>query len=200
MWEQSILILFSVVGAVIVRLGLGAGKIRIIANWTGMFTFMIPWFVLPFVTQPKIPGMLGIVMTGVGIAFFVFGTALLMKASRRIFQVVGAVAHAEPSRLLTEGPYGFVRNPIYCGLFFAVLGWSLAWSGVYSTLLMPIFYLLLRMEAKREEKQLEKKFGETYVTYRKKVPAFFPVILAAPLLVTAVIIIVGIILSQIPIS
>lgn len=201
MWEQALLIIVSVVGFIIVWFpSLGTGKIRTISNWAGIFTFSIPWFILPFTTQPKIPGMFGIVITGVGITFFIFGMILSMKASRKIFEVVGMAGHAEPSRLLTDGPYGFARHPIYCGLFLAMLGWSLIWSGVYSTLLMPILYLLFRIEAKLEEKQVEKKFGEDYVTYRKKVPAFFPTILAIPLLIIAIMIIVGIVLSQIPLS
>lgn len=195
------MILVSIVGFIIVWLpSLGTRKIRTISNWVGIFTFSIPWFVLPFTIQPKIPEMLGIVITGVGIAFFIFGMILSMKASRKIFQVVGMAGHAEPSRLVTDGPYGFVRHPIYCGLFLAMLGWSLIWGGVYSIFLIPILYLLFRIEAKLEENQVEKKFGESYVTYRKKVPAFFPIILAVPLLIIIIMIIVGIVLSQIPLS
>jgi len=201
MWEQAFLILVSIGGFIIVCLpGLGTGKIRTISNWIGIFTFSIPWFILPFTTQPKIPEMFGIVITSIGLAFFIFGLVFSMRASRKIFEVVGRAGHAEPSRLVTDGPYGFVRHPIYCGLFFAMLGWSLIWNGVYSILLMPILYFLFRIEAKLEEKQVEKKFGESYVTYRKKVPAFFPIILAVPLIIIAITIIVGIVLSQIPLS
>ncbi len=75
----------------------------------------------------------------------------------------------------------------------AMLGWTLIWGGVYSILLTPILYSLFILEAWLEEKlTLTKRFGEAYAAYRKKIPAFFPIVLIVPLLITALTIGVGI--------
>jgi len=201
-WEQTLWVIVSIAGFVVVWLpGLGSGRIKTIANWTGIAIFSIPWFWLPFTTQPRISGALGIILTAAGILFFIFGMALCGIATRKIFEVVGLAGHAEPSRLVTEGTYGFVRHPIYSGLFMGMFGWSLIWGGVYSLLLTPILYLLFRLEAWLEEKLVvEKKFGEAYSAYRKKVPAFFPTILVVPLLIIALSIILGILLGWVPVA
>lgn len=80
-----------------------------------------------------------------------------------------------------------------------MLGWSLIWGGTYAVFLMPLLYLLFRIEARLEEKQVEKKFGEQYVAYRKKTPTFFSIILVIPLVLIMISIVVGILLDQIPI-
>lgn len=197
MWEQIFWVLTSMAGFVVVWLpGLGLGRIKTIANWTGIAMFSIPWFWLPFTTQPRISGVLGLILTAAGILFFIFGMALCGRAWRKILEVVGWAGHAEPSRLVTEGTYGFVRHPIYSGLFVGMFGWSLIWGGAWSILLTPILYLLFRLEAWLEEKLvLERKFGGAYVAYRKKVPAFFPTVLIIPLLITVFLIGLSILLA-----
>lgn len=187
MWEQIFWVIVSVTGFVVVWIpGLGSGRIKTIANWTGIAIFSIPWFLLPFTTQPRISEVLGPILSAAGIFFFIFGMALCGKATRKIYDVVGWAGHAEPSRLVTEGTYGFARHPIYSGLFLGMFGWSLIWGGVYSILLTPILYSLFRLEAWMEEMlTLERKFGETYATYRRKVPAFFPTTLIIPLSIIA---------------
>jgi len=198
-WEQALWILVSIIGFVIVLLpGIKSKNLRMAANWIGIVTFCISWFWMPFTTQPKMSGLLGMVLSGGGIALFIFGMIFAVMAAKKIFQVVGRAGHAEPTSLVIDGPYRIVRHPIYCGLFLAMLGWSLAWGGVYATFLMPLLYLLFRIEARIEERQVEKKFGDQYVAYREKTPAFFSVILAIPPILVIISIIVGIWLGQIP--
>ena len=104
MWEQILWILISIVGLAIVLLpGLGSKNLKMMANWIGIVTFSVPWFWMPFTAQPKISGLLGIVLAGGGIPLFIFGMILSMRASRKIFVVVGMAGHAEPSRLVTDG-------------------------------------------------------------------------------------------------
>lgn len=205
MWEQILWVFVSMIGGVVVLLqqytvhaGIRSKNLRIIVNYIGMIVFIDPWFWLPFTIQPKISGPLGVTLAGGGIVLFIFGMTFVVVAARKILKVVGRVGHADPPRLVTDGPYRFVRHPVYCGLFLGVLGWFLMWGGTHSTFLLPVLYLMLRIESRLEEKQLEKKFGDQYVAYRKKTPAFFPVILTIPLTLIMISIIVGIWLGQIP--
>lgn len=72
--------------------------------------------------------------------------------------------------LLTSGPYAFSRNPLYLGgNVFIFLGASLLLgspSGIGITLLhLPLIDLFIR----REERQLEEKFGQQWRDYKARV-------------------------------
>lgn len=176
--------------------GLGKGRIKTLVRLTGIATFSLPWFWLPFTNQPRVAGSLCLALTIVGMLFFAFGMALAGMAGRLIHGVIG-LGQVDPARLVKEGVYGFVRHPIYSGLTIGLLGWALLWGGVYATLLTAVLYLLLRLE---EKLILERKFGATYVAYRNQVPAFFPPVLLIPLLFTAFVITLGVLLGSIPLT
>ena len=200
MWEQVVWILASPVGFILVWFpGLGSGSLRTIVNWIGIAIFSIPWFWLPFTAQPHITGLPGIWLAFAGYIFFIFGFVLCGIGSRKISEAVGWAGHAEPSRLVTDGIYRYLRHPVYSGLFIGMLGWALIWNGVYSILLLPVLLFLLWLEAWLEEKLvLEKKFGEIFHSYRNNVPAFFPSLLGVPLLITAIFVIVGVLVGWFP--
>lgn len=77
--------------------------------------------------------------------------------------------------LAFNGPYGFVRNPMYLGRFLLIAGvilmtgnfWILAGFS-----LLYWFYMVNRVS--REEKTLAGIFGEEYVEYCRQIPRFFP--------------------------
>src|ERR1051326_7978762 len=72
--------------------------------------------------------------------------------------------------IVTEGPFRFTRNPLYVGGTAAYiglgLGFNLAWALI---LLVPMLFLLSWGIIRREERYLEKKFGETYLAYKTRV-------------------------------
>lgn len=75
--------------------------------------------------------------------------------------------------LITNGPFAYVRHPMYLGFFLAVLGGLLlyqTWTMFLFLLCSPVFV----KRAQREEEALISAFGEEYESYRRRVPAFFP--------------------------
>lgn len=82
---------------------------------------------------------------------------------------------APPQRLITHGPYAWVRNPMYlagvvyyAGLLLAVgtwMGWVLLALGTAFVLAEVIWI---------EEPELEARFGEAYRRYRQRVARFIP--------------------------
>jgi protein-S-isoprenylcysteine O-methyltransferase Ste14 len=77
--------------------------------------------------------------------------------------------------LNTKGMYSIVRNPLYLGNFFIVLGISLflrIWwiSAIYALLFIFLYERIIFAE----EQFLEKKFGQQYTEWASKTPAFFP--------------------------
>jgi protein-S-isoprenylcysteine O-methyltransferase Ste14 len=75
--------------------------------------------------------------------------------------------------LVTHGLYALVRHPMYLGILMVGLGGILlyrTWTLVFVSLNFPV--LLLR--AKREEEALGEEFGEEWMKYRRRVPAWLP--------------------------
>jgi protein-S-isoprenylcysteine O-methyltransferase Ste14 len=77
--------------------------------------------------------------------------------------------------LITQGPYGTVRNPIYLGMFGLVLSMCLVFSRWWSGLAAVVFFLIgnhIRIRA--EEQLLRETFGDQFEEYARGVPAFIP--------------------------
>jgi protein-S-isoprenylcysteine O-methyltransferase Ste14 len=78
------------------------------------------------------------------------------------------------TELVTTGPFGLVRHPMYLSILLlwaggalALLGWVLA---VGFVLLVPAFYL----RARTEEGLLTRHFGDAYTAYAARVPMLLP--------------------------
>jgi len=72
--------------------------------------------------------------------------------------------------IVTEGPFRFTRNPLYLGLTFFYTGMSLLVNSLWMLLLLPFVLLVMTVGViEREERYLERKFGEQYLTYKRRV-------------------------------
>ena len=75
----------------------------------------------------------------------------------------------------TSGIYAMVRHPLYLGNFFMWLAPVLILSDLWFTLFFCAFYWIYYERIMFAEEQfLRKKFGETYLTWANKTPAFLP--------------------------
>ncbi len=67
------------------------------------------------------------------------------------------------SALVTSGPYGLSRNPMYVGVSGFMAGLALIANTLWLlAVLPPVWILLRRLVIDREEAYLERKFGEDY--------------------------------------
>jgi protein-S-isoprenylcysteine O-methyltransferase Ste14 len=87
----------------------------------------------------------------------------------------------EPSRfllrdetLVTSGPYRYVRNPIYLGMFSFVIAVSLLAANWL--ILLPIIPIIAVVygQVGKEEEMLIQRFGDEYRAYMKLTPRFIP--------------------------
>ncbi|MFC1918579.1 methyltransferase family protein [Chloroflexota bacterium] len=85
-----------------------------------------------------------------------------------------------PPRLITNGLYACIRNPMLLGLFIFLIGLgTLLGSLSLIFIFTPLFILINVLYLKAiEEKEMEKKFGIPYLEYKKKVPMFIPNLIA----------------------
>jgi len=77
-------------------------------------------------------------------------------------------------RLVTSGPYRYVRNPIYLGAFTLVISLSLLSANAF--LFVPTVFIvtLIYMQIDGEETMLTAKFGDEYREYMKRTPRIIP--------------------------
>ncbi|MCY4129235.1 MAG: isoprenylcysteine carboxylmethyltransferase family protein [Gammaproteobacteria bacterium] len=146
------------------------------------------FFVAPFVVAGVLPFLLfgwsikqpffGLFDTTiVGIAAILIGLGCLLECfSRFALEGRGTPAPvAQTEILVASGLYRFVRNPMYVAVLTIVLGEGLLFSNgllfAYGVSLWMVFHLFIRFY---EEPQLEKRFGNSYDTYRKHVRRWWP--------------------------
>jgi protein-S-isoprenylcysteine O-methyltransferase Ste14 len=77
--------------------------------------------------------------------------------------------------LATNGPYVFVRNPMYLSRFFLVLGGVIMTGNLWLiAALVVVYHLYMVNRVRREEKKLAGIFGAPYEEYCRTVPRFVP--------------------------
>jgi protein-S-isoprenylcysteine O-methyltransferase Ste14 len=86
----------------------------------------------------------------------------------------GMVVFRENHELIERGPYGYVRHPIYSGVFLMVLGTAILSGRVSGFLAFLILVAGFWVKSRQEEKMMTKHFPETYKNYRKRVKALIP--------------------------
>lgn len=124
-----------------------------------------------------------LVLADPGVASFIGGGAVAILGESIRLWAVGYAGSATRTRhvgaptLVTDGPYGYVRNPIYVGNFVLSLGLCImAWA--WMPYMLGVFILLFGVQyaliVSLEEEHLQNTFGETYSRYRAGVPRFLP--------------------------
>ena len=110
----------------------------------------------------------------IGAILIAAGAALAIIAGRSFVQAGTNVEPWKPSvTLVTGGIFAWMRNPMYVGLMLVVAGLGIALASDWTlVLLVPAALILHFGVVTREERYLEKKFGESYRVYMSKVPRY----------------------------
>jgi len=97
--------------------------------------------------------------------------------------IIGQIIHfisagylVKQEKLITAGPYSFVRNPFYVGSFLVDAGLCLITRNIYvAAVYLPIFYLIvINWRVRKEEGFLRAQFGARYDEYCRLVPRIIP--------------------------
>jgi protein-S-isoprenylcysteine O-methyltransferase Ste14 len=80
-----------------------------------------------------------------------------------------------PRRLVIQGPYRFVRNPMYIGAALALTGAAIFYES-WSLLIFTAFFFLVAhlFVVLYEEPTLRRTFGAEYEAYRNRVSRWWP--------------------------
>ncbi|MFX1377935.1 MAG: methyltransferase family protein [Promethearchaeota archaeon] len=118
-----------------------------------LFQFPVEYYLLVII---------GLILIAFGIFVFIYSERIL------------SAAHSS-SELNTTKTYAYVRHPMYAswglltlpGIFCLFNSWILFF-------LLVIYYILVRIFIRKEEKYLLQKFGQKYLHYKKNVNLFVP--------------------------
>ena len=100
----------------------------------------------------------------IGLAFFVAGVRNFSRAKTPL-------PTNRPARVLvTTGIHGWTRNPIYLGFFLVYCGIGVAVHSAWILVLtLPLMILIRYGVVAREEIYLERRFGDAFVYYKRRV-------------------------------
>jgi protein-S-isoprenylcysteine O-methyltransferase Ste14 len=108
---------------------------------------------------------------GVGGLLVVAGLGLLLWFNTSFSRKGTAVEPWKPTTaIVTTGPYRFTRNPAYLAMALTYVGIALLSSAVWVLVPLPVVLAVIdRGVIAREERYLERKFGEEYLGYKRTV-------------------------------
>lgn len=134
----------------------------------GLFLdWLLPLHLLTLFLSLSARLVIGLPLIGVGLAMMIVG--------RSTFQRVGTnVPPWEPALLLvTDGIFGWLRNPMYVGGILALAGLAIALGSNWMLVMVVIASLVIHFGVVlREERYLERKFGDDYRRFKASVPRY----------------------------
>ena len=120
---------------------------------------------LPLGRLPEVPArIVGAVCVAAGLAIAWWGEQVMHRAGTNVRPDLPSTA------LVTDGPFRYTRNPLYVGLTLLYAGVALLIPSTWPLILLVPVLLVMRWGViAREERYLERKFGEPYRTYLGRV-------------------------------
>ena len=111
-----------------------------------------------------------------GLALAGTGLMLHFRARRALGRSWSNAVAVRPGRsLVTHGPYGHVRHPLYLAILLLAAGTTVAHPSPGTACLAGGLLVGLGIKLRREERALEAAFGSQWTDYAARVPALgFP--------------------------
>jgi protein-S-isoprenylcysteine O-methyltransferase Ste14 len=126
------------------------------------------WF--PWASLPAPAG-----LRWIGVAGFTLAAAWLFWMFHTLGRnLTDTVVTRQDAHLVDSGPYRFVRNPMYSGVLTAAISLGLALGTWLVPLGGAVFFALVALRTRTEEKYLVERFGDQYREYMNRVGRFFP--------------------------
>lgn len=125
----------------------------------------LDWIVpLPFMPE-------GVLEVWLGILVWLAGFALAILAMREFRRAGTEIdTHSPTAVLVQSGVFSVSRNPVYLGMHIGTVGAAVAFDSLWVLATLVPLYLITRYGVvAREETYLERKFGDAYRAYKRRV-------------------------------
>lgn len=140
------------------------------AGWLGLIAYMInpSWMAWSSVPLP-----IWLRWTGIGLG--IFSGSLFFWTLRSLGKnLTDTVVTRKEHSLVTGGPYRWVRHPFYSSVTLFILANSLAAANWFLSLTGVLFFILIVIRTREEEKHLLARFGDEYRNYMRQTGRFLP--------------------------
>lgn len=143
-----------------------------LARMAGVTAFVVSpsWMTWSAVPLPIYARWTGVVIGGLAATLLVW-----------VFKTLGpnltdTVVTRKQAQLVTDGPYRFVRHPLYSATALAVIADSMVVANWFLAVTGLLVVGLLALRTYREEANLLKHFGEDYEKYAARTPRYVPAV------------------------
>jgi len=137
-------------------------KYSVVILWSGMILDALNFRIMS--SLPKIQ-----FLTYAGIFFYITGFTILYIGRFSLGKNFRYGLSNEKSGFVTDGIYKVSRNPMYFGLFLTFTGCVLFTFNILYLILALFITVVHHSIVLHEEKELRKRFGDTFEDYCKKV-------------------------------
>jgi protein-S-isoprenylcysteine O-methyltransferase Ste14 len=115
-----------------------------------------------------------LILMGAGISLIVVGAVFGITGVRALGKSLTPFPKPlERAALVTNGPYRWVRHPLYTSLILVCTGWSLCWASTPGLVAALVMAAVLNFKAVREERWLRECYPE-YAAYKTRVRRLIP--------------------------
>ena len=165
------------------KVATGSKRMRTLLTPVGVFIFfsLILLFIVVSLQVDKflglaklLPASLNIIMS---VPILAIGLFLMLWSNLNFIKAKGTgVPFNPPPKLVTSGPYAYIRNPMITGVCILLFGLGILFRSISLVFVFtPLFILLMVLGLIAiEEPELEKRLGKEYVDYKKRMPMFIP--------------------------
>ena len=147
------------------------GALNNVISYLGIAFLLGPWLAIPFLAQPRFIGNARMILVIVGVGLGLAGVTLYALSLKMLLPAFrGQFSEFTPGELVIEGPYQYVRHPIYLSCVMVLLGIYTALGASWSIVFLPLCYLILELVTIYEEKRiLIPRFSTEYLEYMERV-------------------------------
>jgi len=139
-------------------------------GWGGLIAYMINPSWMAWSSFP-----LPIWLRWIGVALGIIAGSLFFWTLRNLGKnLTDTVVTRKEHSLVTRGPYRWVRHPFYSSVTLFILANSLAAANWFLSLTGVLFFILIVIRTRKEEKHLLARFGDEYRNYMRQTGRFLP--------------------------
>ncbi|MFQ5828434.1 MAG: methyltransferase family protein [Candidatus Methylomirabilia bacterium] len=117
---------------------------------------------------------LGLLPLHLGIYLVMVVSIGLLAVGVSVVAAGWATVYRGGGTLVTRGIYRYLRHPQYLGLILIVLAFNIQWPTLPTLLMAPVLMVVYVRLAGREDEELATFFGEAFLDYEARTPAFIP--------------------------
>jgi protein-S-isoprenylcysteine O-methyltransferase Ste14 len=146
--------------------------------WLSILLYVIMFSFLPYCDRHNLWQIqaenylryVGLVTFAIGVIFSFWGPIHLGQ------QYSFNLTLQEDHKLVTDGPFSYIRHPRYLGLILWILGASLIYLSIAGLVITGVMTLLLAWRIYDEENLLQQEFGQEWTNYCQQTKRIIPLI------------------------